>query len=63
MTEDKKDKKQPWGHKRIGKLELENDGSIIMGGQVVGKIAPDGFDYDEINDVCKEIVRRWNSFV
>lgn len=53
---------EQWGHKRIGKLALESDGSIIMCGQVVGKIAPDYFDADEVNDVCKEIVRRWNVF-
>jgi len=53
---------QPWGHKRIGKLSLEYDGSIVMGKQVVGKLGPDYFTPDEVNDVCREIVRRWNSF-
>ena len=54
--------KVKWGHKRIGKLDLECDGSIVMGNQVVGKIAPDDFSPEEVNDVCKEIVKRWNSF-
>jgi len=49
-----------WGHKRLGKLELEYDGSIVMDHQVVGKIAPDGYSPDEVNDICREIVKRWN---
>jgi len=49
-----------WGHKRLGKLELEYDGSIVMDHQVVGKIAPDGYRPDEVNDICREIVKRWN---
>jgi coenzyme F420-reducing hydrogenase alpha subunit len=53
-------KKEPWGHKRLGMLSLEYDGSIVMGNQVVGKIAPDYFTPEEVNDVCKELVRRWN---
>ena len=57
-----KQKKQPWGHKRLGNLDLEYDGSIVMGNQVVGKIAPDYFEHDEVTDVCREIVRRWNAF-
>jgi hypothetical protein len=54
--------RQPWGYKRLSKLALEYDGSIVMGNQVVGKMAPDYFTPQEVNDVCKEIVRRWNSF-
>jgi hypothetical protein len=50
-------KQRPWGHKRLGKMKLEYDCSIVMHGQVVGKIGPDDF-----TDVCREIVRRWNSF-
>jgi len=55
-------KQRPWGHKRLGKLSLENDNSIVMGNQVVGKIGPDNFGMDEIDDICREIVQRWNRF-
>jgi len=55
-------RQRPWGHKRLGKMALEYDGSIVMGNQVVGKIAPDNFAPDEVDDVCREIVRRWNAF-
>jgi len=60
MTEETATKEQPW--KRLGKLNLEYDGSIVMGNQVVGKLGPDYFTPDEVNDVCREIVRRWNAF-
>ena len=55
-------RQRPWGHTRLGKLALEYDGSIVMGNQVVGKIGPDYFAQDEIDDVCREMVRRWNAF-
>jgi len=48
--------------KRLGKLDLEYDGSIVMIDQVVGKIAPDYFTSEESTEVCREIVRRWNAF-
>ena len=53
-------RQRPWGHKRLGRLALESDGSIVMGNQVVGKIGPDNFEQGEIDDVCRELVRRWN---
>ena len=52
----------PWGHKRIGRLSIESDGSIVMANQVIGLIGPDYFPADEQADICREIVRRWNSF-
>ena len=55
--------KRPWGHKRIGRLGLEHDGSMVIGNQVVpvDMIAPDYMDHEEQRDVVGEVVRRWNA--
>ncbi len=55
-------KPTPWGHKRIGRMDMESDGSIVMMNQVVGTIGPDHLNNDELKDVCREIVKRWNAF-
>jgi ADP-dependent phosphofructokinase/glucokinase len=55
-------KMENFGHKRLGKIGMEYDGSIVMGNQVVGTIAPDYFTHEEVCDVSKELVKRWNTF-
>lgn len=44
----------------IGKLKLEYDGSIVVCGEMAGKLEVDCLSRDEINEFNAEIVRRWN---
>ena len=46
--------------KEIGKLELEHDGSIVVGREVVGKLKADYLSDEQTNEFNAEIVRRWN---
>ena len=46
--------------KEIGKLELEYDGSIVVCGEVVGKLWVDSFSYEQTKEFNTELVRRWN---
>ena len=46
----------------IGKLSLEYDGSIVVRGEVVGKLEADCLTPEEINKFNAELVRRWNTF-
>ena len=44
----------------IGKLKLEYDGSIVVCGEVVGKLEADCLTPEQINEFNAELVRRWN---
>lgn len=47
--------------KMLGQFALEQDNSIVIGSQVMPKMAPDYFTPDEVDELQREIVRRWNS--
>ena len=44
----------------IGKLSLEYDGSIVVRGEVVGKLEADCLTQEETKQFNAELVRRWN---
>jgi len=46
--------------KEIGKLELEYDGSIVVCGEVAGKLWLDCLTAEQTKEFNAELVRRWN---
>jgi len=45
---------------KIGKLKLEYDGSIVVCGEIVGKLKADCLPDKQVNEFNAELVRRWN---
>lgn len=46
----------------IGRLSLEYDGSIVVCGEVVGKLEADCLTPEQTNEFNAELVRRWNHY-